>query len=326
LSPRARTGPQTTTYWGYLSEVDTHLAPNAFRVQNGIIKGEVLGGWLKRLALLFDRIAIYDLAPALSQMEDSRLAEELRWLLTKEVICQPEVEDREYENVTEEYQALSRAAVHELSETILSISNSLEKFEAEQPDEKAILREVADSLELATWAQTRSAALWFRAVDGTAVIPVIERIPQPMSNSDPGVPTVQIMIKAFPVLDDSTRWEDVIEFRSAPENRRALAALRNWANETARLRLQPHEILDKLETLLSQYQSQLELNRLKFKLGTMEVIVTATAGVVEELINLNFGKAVKAALEFKQRRVELLQAEINAPGSELAYIVRASTL
>ena len=81
----------------------TTIGADAFRIENGLLNPEVLRRRLKRAALLFDRVAIYDLVPALSIIPDDILTNELRWAVEQDVICQPEVEDREYLGLSEEY-------------------------------------------------------------------------------------------------------------------------------------------------------------------------------------------------------------------------------
>lgn len=45
---------------------------------------------------------------------------------------------------------------------------------------------------------------------------------------------VQIALDALPVPDESTSWEQILEYRSDPDSQSKFLALRHWMNEVAR--------------------------------------------------------------------------------------------
>ncbi|SPF53317.1 hypothetical protein SBA4_5570010 [Candidatus Sulfopaludibacter sp. SbA4] len=57
--------------------------------------------------------------------------------------------------------------------------------------------------------------------------------------------------------------------------------------------------------------------------GALETVVTATAEALESIAKLRFGAIAKSLFSLKHRTVQLLEAGRQAPGRELAYIVRA---
>lgn len=83
------------------------------------------------------------------------------------------------------------------------------------------------------------------------------------------------------------------------------------------------EIRQEIEWLVHEYRAHMHLHRMKITLGALETIVTATGDALENIANLKFGALAKAAFSLKHRRIQLLEAERQAPGRELAYIVRA---
>jgi len=94
-------------------------------------------------------------------------------------------------------------------------------------------------------------------------------------------------------------------------------------SEMARSELTPPEAEQKLEHLLSQYQRHLKLHRMKTNTGTLETVVTTGAEVLGDLASFKWGKAAEALFSLRRRNISLLEAELNAPGNAVAYIVKA---
>lgn len=91
-------------------------------------------------------------------------------------------------------------------------------------------------------------------------------------------------------------------------------------SETARSKLSAEEVEEKLEYLLSEYQRHLNLHRLKTELGTIETVVVASAEILENLVKFKWSKIARGLFSIKHRRIALMEAELTAPGSEIAYI------
>lgn len=94
-------------------------------------------------------------------------------------------------------------------------------------------------------------------------------------------------------------------------------------SEIARGDLTPQEIEEKLEYLLSRYRRHLELHKLKSNTTMLETIVVTTADVLGNLASFQWGKAARALFSFKHRQVNLLEGELTAEGSEVAYLMKA---
>jgi len=134
---------------------------------------------------------------------------------------------------------------------------------------------------------------------------------------------VSIVLNELPTPSESVSWEQILEFRSDPDTAGRFLGLRNWMNELARARLSSPEIEEKLEWLMYEYQKHLELHKMKVETSTLETLVVSTAECLENLIKLNIGKAAKGFFSLKHRKLALLEGELNSPGSEIAYIVKA---
>jgi len=134
---------------------------------------------------------------------------------------------------------------------------------------------------------------------------------------------VKVTLNALPLPDESISWEQIIEYRSDPDSRSKFLALRHWMSEVARAELTPAEVEEKLEYLIDQYQKHMKLHLMKTNVGTLETIVTTGAEFLGDLVSFKWGKAAEALFSLRRRQVALLEGELTAPGSEVAYIVKA---
>ena len=91
--------------------------------------------------------------------------------------------------------------------------------------------------------------------------------------------------------------------------------------QAAKAQLTQREIEDNLEWLVFDYRRHLGLHKLKANMGAFETIVTVGAEFLESLAKVNWGKAAQLLFTFKHRKIELMEAEIKSPGSEVAYIL-----
>jgi hypothetical protein len=83
------------------------------------------------------------------------------------------------------------------------------------------------------------------------------------------------------------------------------------------------EIRDDLEWTLNEYRKAMKIHRLKAGDTFMEVYVIPVIELVEDLAKFNWSKITKGALGVQKRQVELMEAEMKAPGRECAYVLEA---
>jgi len=128
--------------------------------------------------------------------------------------------------------------------------------------------------------------------------------------------TGEVIDNQLPVPDDSTAWEQIIDYRNDPDTEIKFRRFRVWMNEIVRAKLTPKEIEDKLEYLLDEYRQHMELHFKKTNTSTLETILVA-------LGDRKFGDIVKIPFSVKHRQIALLEAEAKAPGREIAFISKA---
>ena len=131
-----------------------------------------------------------------------------------------------------------------------------------------------------------------------------------------------VVLKSLPLPDDTTPWEAVFDFRNDPTARGHILALKRWMNAIAnddKLHNEA-EVSEELEYLLNEYDAYMKLKRARFTTGTLETLFVTAGDVLEHLVRLRFSSAAKALFSIRERELDLLEAERDAPGRDLIYI------
>jgi hypothetical protein len=129
---------------------------------------------------------------------------------------------------------------------------------------------------------------------------------------------LEVGMKALPVPDDSCAWEDILAFKSETEKTRW--AFRRFLHALATKSRTEGEVRDEIEWTVNEYEESMRLHHLKASMSSVEVFVISTLDVIDGLIKCDWSKVAKGALSVKKRQVELLEAEMKAPGRECAYV------
>jgi hypothetical protein len=132
-----------------------------------------------------------------------------------------------------------------------------------------------------------------------------------------------IVFRSLPVPDEITSLEQILDFRSDPSTRQQLLRLRKWIRETTKRNPSTLEVIHELEVLLGEYRRHMNHHRIKARRGIFEVLLTTTAEIAENVVKLKWGKLAKFPFELSTKKLELFDAEMNAPGREIAYIQHA---
>jgi hypothetical protein len=133
---------------------------------------------------------------------------------------------------------------------------------------------------------------------------------------------VQIVINNLPLPNNETPWEQIIDYRNDLETQKYLMSLRRWISNTSKQNLSSIEIEQEIESLINDFQEHMKLHKLKANTETVEVIVNSSADIIGNLLTLKFSKVINPLFAIKKRQLSLLEAESNAPGREMAYIIK----
>jgi len=138
--------------------------------------------------------------------------------------------------------------------------------------------------------------------------------------------SINTVVERFPIIDDDISWEKLFEYKEDSEAKTKLSALKLFANDLSKSEYTFSEVEDKLNHLMNEYENQIKLHKLKVKYHKYDVLLTSTLGVIENAIKLNFTEIGKNHLSLKKEKVDLLLAERNIGGKEIAYIVDTTDL
>ncbi|MCG7874677.1 MAG: hypothetical protein JAZ11_21620 [Candidatus Thiodiazotropha lotti] len=135
---------------------------------------------------------------------------------------------------------------------------------------------------------------------------------------------IELVIKNIPLPPDNIPWEDLIQFRSESENISKLRALRIWIQKQATNPDNPRLMLQELEALTEDYKKYMRIQHQKYSRGILSTVLSSAAAVVGQLESGNYSEALLAMLSMRSHKLALEEAEMNAPGREVSYLVKAS--
>lgn len=282
---------------------------------------------LKQVALLFDQVVVFDMgtwlwsqesAPEQSDGLTALRAREVEWLRSEGLIVDPDPRFSERLAETVEFsRRYQRGSARTLDPDV--------SFESEADRLVAMAKTMPlDDLGV-LWRRLYAAVYNQRTGNEAAILGQgANFLMGPAQESKHTVASV--VLRTLPQPDDATPWEAVFEFRADPVARGRFFNLKNWMNRLASSEKErsASDLEEELRSLLFDYESQLRLHHLKFSSGVLQTILTTSAGCLENLLTLRWSKAAQALVGFRHERVQLLEAERNTAGRELAYIVEAN--
>lgn len=290
---------------------------------------------LKQQALLFDQIGIYKLSSFYKHLQESEdlvkrivptlpdragaIIAELEWLQQMDVIfeltMQEELQSQTMERFAqiggqqfEDAKNLLRKVIEIQTLDLKNIADQTSKIRLIKEQQLTVLRLMSVVMET-----TKKAAV-------VTTLPYTEYSRELPNSSKSDV--VQVVINSLPLPNNETPWEQIIDYRKDSETQKLLSSLRRWISNTSRQNLPPLEIEEEIESLINDFQEHMKLHKMKANTETVEVLVKFLPETIENLIKLRFSKLPEPLFVFKKRQINLMEAELNAPGKEMAYIIK----
>jgi len=65
------------------------------------------------------------------------------------------------------------------------------------------------------------------------------------------------------------------------------------------------------------------MHKMKTKKGVLETFVTVGAEIAEDILKIKWGRLAKLLFTVSGQKLELMEAEMNAPGRDIAYLIHA---
>jgi len=134
----------------------------------------------------------------------------------------------------------------------------------------------------------------------------------------------QIIIENMPIVDTRMPWAEVMAFRNDPTSKQQLRELRLWIHGVLDSKITYLELKERIEFLLEAYRQHLKGAGIKNGTSILKAFVVGSAEIAEAVIKLRLKTLAEMPFKIFEARTELVEAERNAPGRELAYIVRAT--
>ncbi len=288
---------------------------------------------LKQQALLFDQIGIFHLRQAHKIMKAfnsvserksghvlSSINLELEWLEENSVIFELTVPEEITKQAAEYvFKPNSSQKEQEASDLFLKLVQMEQINIADYDDmtKKVDLIKERDAIFLRLISLVMETT---KGVTAVTTLPYIEYARE-LPNSDKSN-VAQIVISKLPLPNNETPWEQIIDYRNDEDNQRNLLNLRRWIRKISTENLSSVEIEEELEWLLNEFQNHMKLHKLKANTETLEVMVKVLPETIENLIKLKFSKLPEPFFALKKRQINLMEAELNAPGREMSYIIK----
>ena len=131
---------------------------------------------------------------------------------------------------------------------------------------------------------------------------------------------MRVVLKALPLPNDETPWEAIRDWRADTDAKNKFSRLRVWLDRSCRGQLTPTEIENEIAASIADYISYMDIQHKKFRRGALEVFSITSAELLEDILHLRPSKVVERLFAVSKQEVGLLEAELSAPGRELAYI------
>ena len=170
----------------------------------------------------------------------------------------------------------------------------------------------------------REVAVLNAARTGIDTVPLCTHpLPERLENdkATPLQDVTQIAISLLPVPADGTSFDDILNFKQ--EMRDKNWNLHRFIQALATKQRTEVEIRDDFEWSLNEYTKAMKMHGIKASQSFADLFVITPLEIIEDLVKINWSKIAKGALQVRKRKVELLEAEMKAPGRECAYVFDA---
>lgn len=266
--------------------------------------------YLKKEILFFDEIAIPDATNFVEFYLEDCASAELEYLLNKGIVR----DTSHYINQS----GLSMQEIEDLRNSAMVYERQI--WQKERTDPNALFGMVALA-DTAINSRIRADALIVGKVPSMMAIPIFSTNNYNIASvATKQTEVLQIILRNMPLPSPHLSWEHLIDFHKNPEARKRRNNLKRWISLISSGEKHLHEIEDELEAGLDAYEEYMKIQKIKYEYGIFETLVTTTAEVLENILKLRIGKLARLPFEISKKRIDLLDAELKAPGREFSYI------
>ena len=137
-----------------------------------------------------------------------------------------------------------------------------------------------------------------------------------------------VVLSNLPVPSDATPLDQIVEFRRDPRVSVFHRQMRTKIAQMVAGRTTARDIAGEVATATNLYETYMQEYRVEKAMGVFELMIRAGAAGLVAGVSMDekaavFGAVAGIAVALRRRRAELMRAELDARGAELAYIVKA---
>ena len=292
---------------------------------------------LKQQALLFDQIGIYKLGNFYKTLEESLdlskklsldtpnkiqlIIAELEWLQQAGIVFELKVEDELQSELMKKFPQNSTSQKFEDAKKLLKNIIDIQISDLQQAGNETRRLELIKDQHFQTIRLLSIIMETTREATFVTTFPYTEYIRELPNSSKSSV--AQIVIKNLPLPGNETSWEQLIDYRSDEKTQKLLLSLRRWINRISTQNLSSLEIEDEIEFLINEFQEHMKFHKIKANAETIEVITNSISDVLANLLTLKFSRLLEPLFAIRKRQISLMEAELTAPGKEMAYIIQS---
>jgi uncharacterized protein (UPF0335 family) len=121
--------------------------------------------------------------------------------------------------------------------------------------------------------------------------------------------------------DDTCAWQDILDFKKELKNKQW--DFRHFLTGLATKKQTEAAAREEIEYLLNQYEEAMKLHQMKASHTFVDVFVITPIEILEDIVKFRWSAILKGGMAARKRKIELLEAEMKAPGKECAYVFDA---
>lgn len=162
------------------------------------------------------------------------------------------------------------------------------------------------------------------------IIKLIERVfdPSVYSKNISKADTVKTIAGSIALPDQSVEWSQIFDYREDEDVKRTFLGIKKWMRKMVEEELHTNELLEEIDYLTAEYRHYMNVHRMKIGHGKFSSILTIPTQIIESLISGNILKGLRditgGIFGIANANVALAEAELKAPGREIAYIINSS--
>ena len=295
--------------------------------------------WLKPITLLFDAVALHRRPGREEKWHiPERFRAETAWLLEHGLIIWTHATKYFPKNLPEYWNETERALVFPEpgpDARLIPLSSpdphSINIGEIDRLDREAYrllptARSIDERNDLFNHLWLRAAAATIESQGDEATTISSMAPPAVVEETASSGSVLSVALRHMPEPDSTTPWESILDFRRDSDTRALLVRFRRWLRNLGKQGLSPAEISEEIEYLHSEYENYMKVHALKVNRGIVQTFITMPFEMAENLIKLKWAAAARKLFTLGDCRVQLLEAELKAPGRDIAYLRSAQRL